>query len=40
MKFVIGSEQNSTENEIVMELMVVDKIAGLVGLLGGAVQKI
>ena len=36
---MIGSEPNSTENEIVMELVVVDKMIGLVGLLGGAVQK-
>ena len=35
-KSVIGCEPNSTVNDILMELVVVRRMTGLVGLLGGA----
>ena len=39
-KCVMGCEPNSTVNEILMELVVVSRMTGLVGLLGGAVYCI
>ena len=35
----MGREPENTENEILMELVVVETMDGFVGLLGGAVSK-